>query len=198
MYREALRSFMKIKHILIVLLVISLAGCAKRPIEEMNSAIEAVTRAENDPDAVMYGGGTLARAQEAIRRMNSEADSKRYDTARQAAAEAVSLADRAIEEGRAGASRIADEAAAIIAALRPDIAETGQAIENAKIAGLEVDFDAIERDFENVHLLADQGELALSVSRYQQAIDSGRSARVGLGDINTRLTTSATYATPKK
>jgi hypothetical protein len=189
---------MKNKYIAVALIFLSLAGCAKRPIEEMNSATEAVTRAENDADAVMYAGGTLARAQDALRKMNTEADSKRYDSARLAAAEAVSLADRAIEEGRTGAAGAAAEAAALIAALRPAIAETGHAIENAKVADLDIDFGAMDRDFENVNLLADQGELALSVSQYQQAIDSGMNARAGLGDINTRLTNAVTSVLPKK
>jgi hypothetical protein len=85
--------------------VLLAGGCAKPPTEEMDAASAAVTRAENDPDAVTYAGNSLARAREALNRMSVEADSKRYDAAKSFAAEAIAAADKAISDGRAGAAR---------------------------------------------------------------------------------------------
>ena len=176
-----------------VIIVFSLicAACAQPPRAEMNSAIDAVTRAENDADAVLYAPNVLIRARDALDRMQVEADSKRYDSTRTYAAEAISAADRAIADGRAGAIRTRDEATALIAGLRPAIAETEQRIRAARSAGLNLDFPALNRDFENVRIDADQAEISLFANLYQEALERGRSAQSGLNDINQRLSDAA-------
>jgi hypothetical protein len=181
-----------------LMLVILAGGCAKPPAEEMNRAIEAVTRAENDADASMYAENTLGRARDALNRMRSEADSKRYDAAKTYAAEAISLADKAIADGRAGAARIRDEAAALIAELKPAIAETAQGINAAQSAGLALDFDAIDREFEAARADASQAEIAFSGNRYRDAVDRGRTARADLSDINQKLSNAALASSRKK
>jgi len=90
-------------------------GCAKPPTEDMNNAAEAVTRAENDKDAVTYAFNSITRAKDALARMNVEADAKRYDAAKSYAAEAIAAAERAIADGRAGAERARNEASALVA-----------------------------------------------------------------------------------
>jgi hypothetical protein len=174
-------------------------GCAKPPTEEMEAAKAAVTRAENDADAVIYAGNTLARAREALNRMSVEADSKRYDAAKSFATEAVAAADKAVSDGRAGAARAREEASSLITLVRTGISETGDAIQAAWTSGkVGLDYGAINRDLETVRRTADQAEVSLAGNNYQEALDRGRSARAGLSDINQKLSAAATAASRKK
>jgi hypothetical protein len=171
----------------VLALAVLTLGCAKPPTEEMNNAIEAVLRAENDKDAVTYASNSIARARDALARMQTEADSKRYDTAASNAAEAIAAAERAITEGRTGAARARDEAAAIVSQLQPLLTETEQGVNAAKTAGLPLDFVSLDRDLDMAHLNVDEAQIALSDSRYRDAIDQGRNARLRLSGINQQL-----------
>ncbi|MDR0877485.1 MAG: DUF4398 domain-containing protein [Treponema sp.] len=183
----------------LIAVALVLGACAKPPTEEMNNAAAAVTRAENDADAVTYAGSTLSRARDALSRMQTEADSKRYDAAKTYAAEAIAAADKAIADGRSGAARARDEAAALVDSLRPAIAETEQTIRSAQTRGnVQVDFTAVNQDFDAARRTADQAAISLAGNNYQDALDKGRSARAGLSDINARLTSAATAASRKK
>jgi hypothetical protein len=174
-------------------------GCAKPPTEEMEAATAAVTRAENDSDAVTYAGNTLARARESLNRMQTEADSKRYDAAKSYAAEAIAAADKAVADGRSGAARAREEAASLVASVQAGVTETGTAIRAAQTSGkVGLDFSAINRDFETVRRTVDQAEVSLAGNRYQDALDKGRNARAGLSDINQKLSAAATAASRKK
>ncbi|MDR2479638.1 MAG: hypothetical protein LBD48_10045 [Treponema sp.] len=181
-----------------VLICLVMGGCAKPPTEEMNKAVEAVTRAENDADAVMYAGNTLARALDALKRMQSEADSKRYDAAKTYAAEAVTAAEKAIADGRAGAARAREEAAALVAGLRPAIAETEQGISAARSAGLPLDFVNMGQELDGVRRSTDQAEVALAGDQYQDALEKGRNARAGLNDIDQQLSSAVMAVSRKK
>jgi hypothetical protein len=188
------------KHFFRALLILSLiaGACAKPPTEEMNRAQDAVTRAENDADAVLYAGNTLARARDALNRMQTEADAKRYDAAKSYAAEAVAAADKALADGKAGAARAREEAAALMAGLKPAVKETEQGLKAAQSARLALDFTSLNRDFEAARLGVDQAEIALSGNQYQEALDKGRGARAGLSDINRKLSEAASAVSRKK
>ena len=182
----------------VVVLAALVMGCAKPPTEEMNNATEAVTRAENDYDAVTYAGNSVSRAKDALARMNQEAAAKRYDAAKSYAAEAIAAAERAITEGRAGAARARDEASALVSQLKPMLEETEQGIEAARAAKLPLDFPAIDRDFDTAQYNTDEAQSALNGKRYQTAIDRGRSARSGLNGINQQLSVAALATSRKK
>ncbi|MDR2717657.1 MAG: DUF4398 domain-containing protein [Treponema sp.] len=182
----------------VLILAALVMGCAKPPTEEMNNATEAVTRAENDNDAVTYAGNSVTRAKDALARMNQEAAAKRYDAAKSYAAEAIAAAERAINEGRAGAARAKDEASALISQLKPLITETEQAIEAARKAKLNLDFYAIDRDFDTAQYNANEAQAAYNGRRYQTAIDRGRSARSELNGINQQLSDAALATSRKK
>ena len=183
---------------LLILVLTFAAACAKPPTAEMNNDIEAVTRAENDADAALYAANTLARARDALKRMQAEADSKRYDAAKSFAAEAVGAADKAIADGRAGAARAREEAAVLVAELPPAIAETEQGLRSGRQANLALDFPALNQDLDAARLNADQAQAALAGNQYQDALEKGRNARAGLSDINQKLSTAATAASRKK
>jgi hypothetical protein len=173
-------------------------GCAKPPTEEMNNAIEAVTRAENDIDAVTYAGASIARAREALANMRSEADSKRYDAAKAYAIEATGAAERAISEGKAGAERARSEAVALVSQLRPLIADTEQGLKAAEKAKLALDFDALERELDNAIYNTDEAQAAINGGRYANALERGRNARIGLNSINQQLSIGTLAVSRKK
>jgi hypothetical protein len=177
---------------------VMLGACATPPTEEMNRALEAVTRAENDADALLYAANTLARARAALNRMQTEANSKRYNAAKTAAAEAVSAAEQAIADGRAGAARTRDEAAALVTGLRPAIAETDQGLKSARAAKLPLDFNALGEEFDTARLYADQAELALAAAQYQEAMERCRNAQAVLSGVNQKLSESVLVTSRKK
>jgi hypothetical protein len=182
-----------------LLAVFFAASCAKPPVQEMDAASSAVTRAENDADAVAYASGTLARARDALNRMQTEAEARRYDAAKTFAAEAVSAAEKAIADGKTGAARTREDAEGLVMGLRGSIPETESSIRAAKRAGnLQVDFNAVDRDFETARRTADQAEVSLAGNNYADAVEKGRTARGMLGDIDGRLSSAATAASRKK
>jgi hypothetical protein len=165
----------------------------------MNAASVALARAENDADAVAYAPNTLARARDALNRMQTEADAKRYDSAKTFAAEAVSAAEKAIADGKIGAERTREDAASLVAGLKNTVSETENSIRAAKKAqNLQLDFGAIDRDFETARRTADQAEVSLAGGSYADAADKGRTARGLLGGISEQLSSAATAASRKK
>ena len=197
---------MKIKLFFIFIIIsVFISGCEKPPLAEMDSAREAVFRAENDADAVQYAGGTLERARDALRRMQAEADSKRYDAARTLAEEAITAAEKAISDGKAGAQRAAaesaalissvrseiedtaallNETAALISGLRSEIDETTSNVSSARYALMALDYDDLERRIINAHNTADRAEVDNAAGRYQDAIEKARAVRAELAIIN--------------
>jgi HEPN domain-containing protein len=192
--------YMKLIKIICAMLACTMVAvaCAKPPTAEMNNAIEAVARAENDADAVLYAANTLARARDALDRMQREAESKRYDAAKTYAAEAVTTAERAIADGRAGAVRARTEAAALVDSLGPAIAETEQGISAARSARLGLDFPALNRELDRAKINTDLAKAALTDSRYNEALEKGRSAQAGLSDINRQLSDAVMASSRKK
>jgi len=183
-----------------MLLACALLGtaCAKPPTAEMNNAIDAVARAENDADAVNYAANTLARARDAINRMQREAESKRYDAAKTYALEAIAAAEKALADGKTGAARARAEAEALVSGLGPVIAETEQGLRSASSAGLNLDFPALNREFDTAKANAGEAGTALSGNRYSEALEKGRNAQAGLNDINRRLSDAVMASSRKK
>jgi hypothetical protein len=186
---------------ILTLLVLSLlaAGCAKPPTEEMENAASAVTRAENDPDAVTYAGSTLTRARDALNRMRGEAESKRYDAAKSYAAEAVSAAEKAIADGRAAAARAREEAAALLGQVKTTLEETGKSLDKAReLKNVDLDFNALDKDYDSAQRTTAQAELSLAGNNYQDSIEKCRTVRGILSGIDTRIAGAATSVSRKK
>ena len=182
-----------------VVLALSLAGCAKPPAAEMDAAESAVIRAENDSDAVNFAGSSLARAREALTRMREEAASKRYDAAKSFAAEAVNAANKAISDGRAASARAREEAAALLATVKDSLEETGQAIDSAKtVENIDLDFALVDQDFDTARRTTDQAEVSLAGNKYQDSMEKSRTAQGILGDISSKLAGAAVAVSRKK
>jgi len=165
-----------------------MAACATPPVEEMDRAHDAVIRAESDPNAVNYAGNLLVLARDALTRMQNEADARRFDAARNFAAEAINLAERAITEGGAGAARARIEAENLLNLLGGPLAETTNAVNAAQQAGnLDLDFNALAEDLELARRSYNNGRQSFAANNYNDAITLGQNARSLLLDINGRL-----------
>ncbi|MCL2181174.1 MAG: DUF4398 domain-containing protein [Treponema sp.] len=174
---------MKFFCVFIISLII-LTGCEKPPEDEMQAAREAVFRAENDANASEYANSSLERARDALRRMQIEADSKRYDAAKTLAAEAIAAAERAIADGRAGVQRAGGETQSAVTGLRDDIEETSRNINGARYNQMNLDYDELDRQIVDAHSSADRVESDQNAGRYQEALDRARELRADLAIIN--------------
>ena len=189
---------MKLKLIYIFAVAVLVFSCAKPPTAEMESAKEAVFRAENDEDAVIYAGGTLAKARDAVRRMQIEADDKHYDTAKTYAEEAIATAERAIAEGKAGAARAKDEAASLLSDLGPALEEAQRNVNGARYSLLDLDYDELYRDLYAADDTLDKAQTDQAEGRYQDALDKGSDVRSAVGDINLKISNAVAASSPKK
>ena len=190
------------KHSLLfaLLLVFGLvmAACARPPIQHMNMAHDAVIRAESDANAVNYASGLLVRARDTLTRMQNEADARRFDTASSFADEAISLAERAIAEGRAGALRARDEAANLINNLTVPLAETTNALNAARHTNnLNLDFGALSEDLYAARQSYDDARRSYAANDYIDALAHGHNARSLLLEINADLNQAAQLALRK-
>jgi len=167
-------------------------ACAKPPLAEMESAREAVFRAENDANASRFAAGTLARARDALRSMEAAADSKRYDAAKTHALEAVAAAEKAIADGQTAAVRARDEAASLVSSLTPEIEETSRNVNGARYSQLDLDYGQLEKGISDAYDKTDQAQNDQAQGRYQDAIDKAREVRAELSDINQKVTSAVT------
>ncbi|MDR0555143.1 MAG: DUF4398 domain-containing protein [Treponema sp.] len=180
-------------------LVCLLGSCTKPPVAEMEAAKDALTRAENDPDAVTYAGNALIRARELFNQMQNEADAKRYDSAKSFASETIAAAEKAIADGRLAALRVREEAAGLVADLKRSVEETQTALDNAKqVKNTNLDFESLDNDFNSARSTAVQAEAAMNGSRYQEVQEKSRSAKTALSSIMVRLADGVWVTVRKK
>jgi hypothetical protein len=183
---------------IVLALTVFMSGCAKPPTAEMDAAAEALTRAENDSDAVAYGSPSIIRARDALANMRSEVAAKKYDSAKTYAQEVISAADKAIADGKTGAQRARDEATNLLNGVRTTLGETQKNIETARSRNVRVDFNAINGDFTNARGQVDQAQTALSGADFRGSIEKSQSARAILGSIDNRLTQTSIATSRKK
>ena len=173
-------------------------ACATPPTEEMNRARDAVFRAENNAEAVTYAGNILIRARDALTRMQNEADAKRYDAAKNYAAEAVALAERAEAEGKTGAVRGRDEAAAILNSLPGLLSETTNSLNAARqVDNIILDFNALSGELDSARRTYGEAQQSLLADDFRDAVAKSQDVRSRLSDINSRIT-GASIATSRK
>jgi murein L,D-transpeptidase YcbB/YkuD len=183
--------------VLFALTVILLVACAKPPTDEMNKAIDAVTRAENDADAVTYAGNTLLRAQDALTRMKEEADSKRYDSAKSLAAEAAAAAEKAISDGKSAATRAREDAAALLNGLNTVATETESALANARQQRI-IEADVLAGELLSAKDTINDAQRSFSAGNYPDASSKARTARSELEDIKARIAEASQVVFRKK
>ncbi|MDR2481845.1 MAG: DUF4398 domain-containing protein [Spirochaetaceae bacterium] len=181
------------------ILIALFAACAKPPVEDMDNAAAAVSKAENDPDVIAYSQSDLTKARESLDDMRTEADAKRYDEAKRLAQEVIAIAERAIQNGRNAAVRTRDEAAAALIAMEAALSETTQTIENARTAKQRgIDFEEIDRDLMDARAAADDARNANSDKRYRDAINASSATRNKLSSITAKIGQVSIAASRKK
>ena len=187
----------KVSVTLLIFFVLGLVliACTTPPKEEMDKALDAVFRAESDPDAVAYSPLLLVRARDALTRMQSEADAKNYDGARNFASEAINNAERAITDGRAAAARAREEAARLLADLPNTLAETTNTINTA---GRLPDLDDFTEEVDLARDTYDNAQQHFEEENYIDAISNAETVRSLLSDVNTRINGAAGAASRKK
>ena len=184
---------MKLRYIPVVCLILaSVIACAKPPLAEMESAREAVFRAENDANTAQFAASTLARARVALRMMEDAADSKRYDAAKSHAMEAIEASEKAITDGQAAAVRARDEAASLLSSLKPEIEDTSRNVNGARYSQLDLDYDELDSKISSAYDTADRAEDDQAQGRYQDAIDKAMEVRSDLYGINQRVSGAVT------
>jgi hypothetical protein len=180
-------------------LICTAGGCAKPPTEEMDKALEALTRAENDPDAVLYAADSIIRARNALAQMQAESAAKRYDAAKTYAQETISAAEKAVADGRAAALRAKDEAASLMTLLSASVKETEGAIKAARqVKNSSLDFESLSRDFESARRTFDQAQVSAGAGNYKDALEKGRTVRSALSGINARISEAVMAVSRKK
>jgi hypothetical protein len=177
---------------------ILITACAKPPTEEMEAARTAVARAENDPDVAVYAVSALARAREALSSMEAEAQAKRYETARNYAAEAVTNAERAISDARTAMTRAKEDSANALNALRNAVSETDTAIAQGKRSRLTLNWTQIDRDFQGAQTIAGEAEAAAAANRYRNVVERANAARTALSAITAQISGASLAVTRKK
>jgi hypothetical protein len=131
--------------------------------------------------------------------MRSEAEAKKYDSAKSYAAEVVTASEKAISDGRAAALRSRDEATAQVADLKNALNETQTALDNARqVPRVQLDFDALTEDLDGARRDLTRAESAASANRPQEAIDISRGVRSSLGNIQNRISEGVRGASRKK
>ena len=176
----------------VFVLVLAFSACAAPPIEEMQKARDAVIRAENDADAVTYAGNLIIHARDALTRMQSELDSKRYDMAKEFAIEAINNAEKAIAEGQSAKERSKTEAGALLDSVQNTLAETSNAIDNARnVPNIQLDFDALAQETDGAHETYNDARQSFQDGDNPDAIAKGQAARDLLSDINTKVNEAA-------
>jgi hypothetical protein len=174
--------------ICVVLFFALASSCAKPPVEEMEAAREAVTRAENNANAVAYAESGVRRARSALERMDEEAKAKRYDSAKAAAAEAVAAAEKAISDGQAASARTADDASNLIVSVKTEIQAAEQALDTAWKNGVKnINFGALNETAEEAWKSVERAEMSLAQGRAQDALNDAGQARRSAAQITLAL-----------
>ena len=184
---------------LIMFVLFLFAACSTPPTEDMERAYDAVTRAENDTNAVAFASNILVLARDALTRMQNEADAKRYDSAKIYAAEAILHAERAITEGKTNTGRAKSEAENMVNSLARPLAETANSLETAwQEEKLRLNLPALTADMETANNTYNNARENLQNERYNETISQCQTVRSLLAGINASLTDEVQAVSRKK
>ncbi len=185
--------------LLSLILVLALAGCAKPPKAEMDSAESAVASAAKSPDVAAYAPDNLQRAKSALEQMRSEATARRYDKAKAFAVEATDSANAAVAAAGTNKERAKAKAGELIDAVKLALPKTEKLLASAaKIKKANIDLTARKAEIAGAKLGLADAEAAMAKADYLKAVEKAGAAQKSLADIDNAISAAVQAATRKK
>jgi hypothetical protein len=131
--------------------------------------------------------------------MQAEADSKRYESAKNYAAEAIATAEKALTDGKSGASRARDEAARLLSALKPEIDETESSLSAAKeVPNIKLDFNTLDNDLSTAKSAYNGAESSFNTGNYKEVTPRAQPIRPLLSGIRLQINDATLDLSRKK
>ena len=187
------------KPVFAALLILGLFACAKPPQAEIDAAKAAVAKAAANSDVVTYAPELLARAQDALSRMQAELTAKKYDKVKTLALEASAAAEKAITEAVANKEKVKADAAALIAAMKKAIPEAEKTIAAAKrIPRTGLDFAALARAIAGARSSLTAAEADQANGNFMAAFNKASAVQTALADGERTVATAVQAATKRK
>jgi hypothetical protein len=187
------------KPVFAALLILGLFACAKPPQAEIDAAKAAVAKAAANSDVVTYAPELLARAQDALSRMQAELTAKKYDKVKTLALEASAAAEKAITEAVANKEKVKAEAVALIAAMKKAIPEAEKTIAAAKrIPRTGLDFAALAKAIAGARSSLTAAEADQTNGNFMAALNKASAVQTALADGERTVATAVQAATKRK
>ena len=187
------------KPVFAALLILGLFACAKPPQAEIDAAKAAVAKAAANSDVVTYAPELLARAQDALTRMQAELTAKKYDKVKTLALEASAAAEKAITEAVANKEKVKADAAALIAAMKKAIPDAEKTIAAAKrIPRTGLDFAALARAIAGARSSLTAAEADQANGNFMAAFNKASAVQTALADGERTVATAVQAATKRK
>jgi len=187
------------KPILAALLILGLFACAKPPQAEIDAAKAAVAKAAANSDVVTYAPEALAKAQDALSRMQTELTAKHYDKVKTIALEASAAAEKAISDALANKEKVKADAAALIAAMKKAIPEAEKTVAAAKrIPRTGLDFAALAKALAGAKSSLAAAETDQANGNFMAAWNKASAVQTALADGERTVATAVQTATKRK
>jgi len=187
------------KPVFAALLILGLFACAKPPQAEIDAAKAAVAKAAANSDVVTYAPELLARAQDALSRMQAELTAKKYDKVKTLALEASAAAEKAITDAVTNKEKVKADAAALIAAMKRAIPEAEKTIAAAKrIPRTGLDFAALARAIARARSSLTAAEADQANGNFMAALNKASDVQTALADGERTVATAVQAATKRK
>jgi hypothetical protein len=187
------------KPVLAAFMVFALFACAKPPQAEIDAAKAAVAKAAANNDVVTYAPEALARAQDALSRMQTELTAKHYDKVKTIALEASAAAEKAITEALAGKEKVKADAAALIAAMKKAFPEAEKTIAAAKrIPRTGLNFAALTKTLADAKTSLSGADADYANGNFMAAWNKATAVQTALADSEKTVADAVQAATKKK
>jgi hypothetical protein len=187
------------KPVLAAVLILGLFACAKPPQAEIDAAKAAVAKAAANSDVVTYAPEALARAQDALSRMQTELTAKHYDKVKTLALEASAAAEKAIAEALATKEKVKADAAALIAVVKNALPEAEKTIAAAKrIPRTGLDFTALAKALAGARTTLAEAEADQANGNFMAALNKASAVQTALADGERTVANAVQAATKKK
>ena len=187
------------KPVFAALLILGLFACAKPPQAEIDAAKAAVAKAAANSDVVTYAPESLARAQDALSRMQTELTAKKYDKVKTLALEASAAAEKAITDAVANKAKVKADAEALIAAMKKAIPEAEKTIAAAKrIPRTGLDFAALAKALAGAKTSLAAAEADQANGNFMAAWNKATAVQTALADGEKTVADAVQAATKRK